>query len=56
MSYDARFVTAIDVPVEQDILYDYDDMYEVVDDKINPPDNVDSMKTTKKIAFLLLLQ
>ena len=39
MPYDNRFVTTIDVPIVQEILYDYDDMYGVVDDKINPPDN-----------------
>lgn len=39
MSCDNRFVTAIDVPMENEIIYDYDDMYGVVDDTTNPPDN-----------------
>lgn len=52
MSHDNKFVTVIDVPIEQDILYDYDDMYGVVDDKINPPDNESFTPTVSMIDIL----
>ena len=52
MSYDNRFVNTIDVPIEQEILYDYDDMYGVVDDKINPPDNESYTPTLSIIEIL----
>lgn len=52
MSYDNRFVTTIDVPVEQDVLYDYDDMYGIVDDKINPSDNEEHTPTLSLIEIL----
>lgn len=52
MPYDNRFVTTIDVPIEQENLYDYDDMYGVVDDKINPPDNESYTPTLSIIEIL----
>jgi hypothetical protein len=52
MSYDNQFVTTIDVPIEQEILYDYDDMYGVVDDKINPPENESHTPTLSIIEIL----
>ena len=52
MPQDNQFVTAIDVPIEQEILYDYDDMYGVVDDKINPPDNEKYTPTLSIIEIL----
>lgn len=52
MSYDDRFVTAIDVPVKQNILYDYDDMYGVVEDKFDPPENEHLTPTVSMIEIL----
>ena len=52
MSYDNRFVTAIDVPIKQEIFYDYDDMYGVIDDKINPPENENYTPTVSMIEIL----
>ncbi|MBI1663775.1 MAG: hypothetical protein IS860_09875 [Nitrosopumilus sp.] len=52
MSHDNEFVSTIDVPIEQEILYDYDDMHGVVDDKINPLKNEDYTPTVSTIEIL----
>ena len=50
MSYDNSFAT--DDPVKQEILYDYDDMYGVVDDRTNPPENQDCTPTASMMEIL----
>ncbi len=50
MSYDNSFAT--DAQVKQEILYDHDDMYGVVDDRTNPPENQDCTPTASMMEIL----
>ena len=50
MPYQDKF--AIDAQIKPEILYDHDDMYGVVDDRTNPPENEDHTPTASMMEIL----